>query len=226
MQYDGWTLRFANGVTKRSNSVSLLYPSTLDPEEKINFCEQCYLSQNITPCFKITPAAEPADMDQRLYSRGYFIHSIISFQTMDISRIQPEPLHEIHIETELKPGWIEDFIWMNEFEPARTSTYMDIMKQIRLQKCLISLKRDHQTIGVGLGILEDGFIGLFDIVVDKNYRNSGLGYLIVENILRWGRNNGAEKAYLQVLNDNSPAISLYKKMGFNEVYQYWYRMKR
>lgn len=226
MQYDGWILRFANGVTKRSNSVNLLYPSFIDPDEKISFCETLYALQNITPCFKITASTEPADMDQRLASRGYFIHSLISFQTMDITLIPAEPISEISIEIDLNPRWIDDFIRMNDFEPGRKSTYLNIMKQLQLPKCLISLARDHKTIGVGLGVMESNFIGLFDIVVDIAYRNTGLGYLIVENILRWGRKHGADIAYLQVLSDNSPAIRLYEKMGFKEAYQYWYRMKK
>ena len=226
VHYDGWILRCANGVTKRSNSVNMLYPSTLDLNEKISFCERFYDAQHITPCYKVTDISEPADVDQRLASRGYFVHSTISFQTMDISKIPGEPLREISIETGLKPGWMDDFIRMNEFDPMRKPTYIGIMKQIILPKCLVSLVRDERTIGVGLGVVENNFIGLFDIVIDKAYRNTGLGYFIVENILRWGRKNGADTAYLQVLTDNLPAIRLYEKMGFREAYQYWYRMKR
>jgi N-acetylglutamate synthase len=225
LQYDGWILRFANGVTKRSNSVNPLYPSTLDTDEKISFCEELYLSKKITPCFKITPETRPEEMDRRLATRGYLIHSCISFQTMDIAYIPPEQLGKISIETKLNPRWIADFIRMNEFDPGRQSTYIAIMKQLQLSKCLISLVRDHKTIGVGLGVVEGRFIGLFDIVVDKSYRNTGLGYLIVENILRWGRKHGADTAYLQVLTDNLQALRLYEKFGFKEAYQYWYRMK-
>jgi len=226
IQYDGWILRFANGVTKRANSVSLLYPSTLDLEEKISFCEDLYQSQNITPCFKITASTEPAGMDDRLAFREYFVHSKISFQVLDISHIAAEPINDIRIETELNPRWMDHFIRMNEFEPARKSTYIGIMNQLFLPKCLVSLARGHETIGVGLGVLEGSFIGLFDIVVAKSYRNTGLGYLIVENILRWGRKYGANTAYLQVLTDNTPALGLYEKMGFKEAYQYWYRMRK
>ena len=225
VQYDGWILRFANGVTKRSNSVNLLYPSTLDPEEKIDFCEKLYLSHHIAPCFKITSIADPPDIDQRLAARNYFLHSTISFQLIDISNWPREPLSDIRIETVLNPRWIDDFIRMNEFDRKRRATYIAIMEQLRTPKCLISLSRGHQTIGVGLGVTEGSCIGLFDIVVDKEYRHTGLGYLIVENLLRWGRKKGALTAYLQVLIDNTPAIRLYEKMGFREIYQYWYRMK-
>jgi hypothetical protein len=40
--YDGWLLNFANGYTRRANSVQTLYPSTLDLEEKIDYCEALY----------------------------------------------------------------------------------------------------------------------------------------------------------------------------------------
>jgi N-acetylglutamate synthase len=226
MQYDGWLLRFANGITKRANSVNLLYSSTLDPEEKIKFCERLYHSRSIPPCFKITSVADPADIDQRLANRGYLIQSTISFQVLDLAGIARDPLSDVRIETELNPRWIDDFIRMNEFDRKRKSTYISIMEQLHTPKCLISLARGRKTIGVGLGVAEDHFIGLFDIVVDKAFRNTGVGYHIVDNLLRWGRKNGAETAYLQVLTDNIPAIRLYEKMGFREQYQYCYRMKK
>jgi GNAT superfamily N-acetyltransferase len=226
MQYDGWILRFANGVTKRSNSVNLLYPSTLDPGRKIAYCERIYESQQIPPCFKITPVAQPAGIDQLLADRGYAIHSYISFQTMDIGEFPALSEANVKIEHELTPGWMDDFIRMNGFDPLRKKPYLGIMHQMNLPKCLISIHQGRHAIGVGLGVVEGRYLGLFDIVVDETHRNMGLGSLIVGHILRWGRKQGADLAYLQVLSDNSPALNLYKKRGFRESYRYWYRMKK
>jgi ribosomal protein S18 acetylase RimI-like enzyme len=226
MLYDGWVLRFANGVTKRSNSVSLLYPSALDPDEKIAFCENLYEAQGITPCFKITGISEPAGIDSRLDRAGYFIHSHISFQTVRIPEIAYSRNTEITLHTELTSDWMDNFIRMNAFDASRKPTYTAIMNQLILPKCLVSLEREGQTVGVGLGVLEGDFVGIFDIVVDPGFRNRGLGRMIVENILQWGRNNGAHVAYLQVLTDNAPAIALYQRIGFRESYTYWYRMKK
>lgn len=259
MQYDGWLLRFANGVTKRSNSVNMLYPSSIDPDEKITFCEDLFTNKGITPCFKITSIADPQDIDQRLEKQGYFIHSHISFQTLAFSVLGDVSMDKVmrkepgtsdglkknadslklpHQENILRPGpvtvmieetlnirWIDEFIQMNGFDPVRKSSYINIMEQKITPKCLVSVLQGDKTLGVGLGVLERNFIGLFDIVVDQPYRNAGLGSLIVENILLWARNLGAEIAYLQVLTDNIPAIKLYKKFGFSEIYQYHYRMK-
>ncbi|MDD4602194.1 MAG: GNAT family N-acetyltransferase [Bacteroidales bacterium] len=225
IQYDGWLLRFANGVTKRSNSVSLLYPSTINPEEKITFCEKLYEDHGITPCFKITSMADPPDIDHRLENRGYLIHSHISFQTLDISVYSGDQFRGATIETNLNPRWIDDFIRMNDFDPSRRSTYIRIMDLTLTPKCLVSVIKNKKTLGVGLGVIEGNVIGLFDLVVAREFRKTGLGHLIVANILRWGREKGAHTAYLQVLTDNIPAIRLYKKMGFIEQYQYLYRMK-
>ena len=79
-------------------------------------------------------------------------------------------------------------------------------------------------IAVGLGVAENGFVGLFDLVTDEKFRNRGFGKELVLNLIEWGKQNGAQRAYLQVMLNNAPALHLYEKLGFREVYQYWYRV--
>jgi ribosomal protein S18 acetylase RimI-like enzyme len=80
-------------------------------------------------------------------------------------------------------------------------------------------------IGCGYGIIENGYVGLFDIVVKKEFRGKGYGREIVEAILLRATENGINKAYLQVTWDNTVALNLYEKLGFIEKYRYWYRKK-
>lgn len=226
MLYDGWILRFAGGVTKRSNSVSLLYPSNIDPDEKITFCETLYRKSNITPCFKITSISAPEDIDSRLSARGYFIHSHISFQALEIKGYTASPSSGITIENDLNPSWMDHFIRMNGFDKSRKPVYLGIMNHILTPKCLVSIHLDNQVAAVGLGVLEGRYVGIFDLVVDPCFRRQGLALKIMNTILFWGAQSGAETAYLQVLADNLPALALYKKIGFLEAYRYWYRMNQ
>jgi ribosomal protein S18 acetylase RimI-like enzyme len=44
-------------------------------------------------------------------------------------------------------------------------------------------------------------------------------------ILSAANHRGVKKAYLSVVVGNVPAENLYKKLGFKEMYRYWYRKK-
>lgn len=50
--YDGWVLRFADGFTKRANSISPIYDFSLPLQTKLNFCEKEYRSRNLPIVYK------------------------------------------------------------------------------------------------------------------------------------------------------------------------------
>jgi ribosomal protein S18 acetylase RimI-like enzyme len=78
----------------------------------------------------------------------------------------------------------------------------------------------------GLGVKQDRFLGIFDIVVNPRQRRQGCGKAVVEALLAWGKQEGARTAYLQVTAENEPARQLYAGLGFQEEYQYWYRVRQ
>jgi len=53
----------------------------------------------------------------------------------------------------------------------------------------------------------------------------GYGKEIVETLLAKAMEKGIKKAHLSVVNDNTVAKALYEKLGFKEIYKYWYRKK-
>lgn len=69
--YDGWIIRLSNGYTKRANSVTPLYPSALEVEENIAYCERLYRQQGLPPIFRLTSHACPPGLDEALAARGY-----------------------------------------------------------------------------------------------------------------------------------------------------------
>lgn len=225
VQYDGWILRFARGVTKRANSINLLYPSTIPPAEKVAFCEKICRHESVAPCFKVTPAAEPSGIDGLLAGQGYGIRAEISFQTLPISARETTFHDDIRISSAIRPAWIDHFIRMNGFDAARRPVYAAIMRQVVTPMCMVTLEKEGAVAGVGLGVVEGRHLGIFDIVVAAEHRRLGAGRTIVGSILSWGAGQGAKVAYLQVLTDNLPALNLYDEMGFREIYRYWYRMK-
>ena len=82
--YDGWVLRFGEGFTRRANSVNALYPSTLDPVEKISHCAALYRARGMRPVFKMNAAVQPPDLDAILEQQGYQREGETCVQTLDL----------------------------------------------------------------------------------------------------------------------------------------------
>jgi ribosomal protein S18 acetylase RimI-like enzyme len=77
-----------------------------------------------------------------------------------------------------------------------------------------------------MGVLERGWLGVFDVAVDPRLRGRGYGRRVMLHLLGWGKAQGALNAYLQVARENLPARKLYARLGFHTQYHYWYRQKR
>lgn len=52
--------------------------------------------------------------------------------------------------------------------------------------CFILLIDDDSVVACGLGVLEDEYIGLFDIVTHENYRNKGYEAKLIRYLIQWG----------------------------------------
>jgi N-acetylglutamate synthase len=223
--YDGWILRFADGYTKRANSINPLYSSSQDPDQKIDFAEATYQRQNLPTVFKMTSAVFPGDLDEKLHTRGYQTNSPTSVQTIDISTANLQETHNANFEDDIPDAWLENYCRMNSVPSLHIKTLQKILQNILPNHCFASITSDNRIVACGLGVVQSGHVGLFDIVTDKEFRNRGYGQQIVRSILDWSRQHDAKTAYLQVMLDNMPALNLYAKVGFVEQYQYWYRVK-
>jgi len=225
MLYDGWVLRFAHGVTRRSNSINPIYQSLINLEEKIAFCEKVYSDKNLPTIFKLTSACNPPELDEVLSKRNYVRQAETSVQTYDLTTVLFETNTRIILDETLDEKWVNSFVDLNKFEDDKTQIYHEILKNIIPDTVYASYRISNQIVGCGLGVKQGDFIGLFDIVVDEEHRGVGLGYYIVTALMQWGKSKGATTAYLQVMTDNEIALHLYKKLGFLEKYKYWYRVK-
>ncbi|WP_325464495.1 GNAT family N-acetyltransferase [Pararhizobium sp.] len=78
-------------------------------------------------------------------------------------------------------------------------------------------------IAVSLAVHDNDLAGILQVAVADNVRRQGVGSSIVNASLRWARLRGARTAWLAVEADNGPAIQLYRKFGFKDVYRYCYR---
>ncbi|MCK5130274.1 MAG: GNAT family N-acetyltransferase [Clostridiales bacterium] len=221
--YDGWVLRFAEGYTKRANSINPIYDSKIKLEKKLGICEQIFSSKNLKPVFKITPNSCPDYLDKALSEQNYQIIDETSVQTLALGSLSGSDLNETETKFNLEDEWLDLFSRLNSVNEKNKLIYNKMLKSIVPINYYSSLSTDGKKIACGRVVIENDFAGLFDITVDNDYRNRGYGTQLVKNMLCIAVNNGAKHAYLQVTTDNDSAYNLYNKLGFEEVYKYHYR---
>ena len=223
--YDGWLLRFADGYTKRANSINPIYDSTYDLHQKIGECEKLYGDQLLPVIYKITPFVRPAHLDEVLAERGYSQIDTTSVQVLDLKHVRQPRLESVKISEDADSEWINTFYRMSQVKDEYKTTMVTMLGNIKTRKAMISLYVDGRAVACGYGVIEREYLGLFDIVTDPDYRNQGYAEQMILHLLQWGKQHGARYSYLAVVANNAPAKRLYKKIGYTEIYRYWYRVK-
>lgn len=68
----------------------------------------------------------------------------------------------------------------------------------------------------------DTWVGITDVRVAAEHRRRGLASAVLAALLGWAAERGAATAYLQVREDNEPALALYRRLGFEPHHSYAY----
>ena len=222
---DGWVLRFANGYGRRSNAVYPLYAGSKDVKEKIRDCEALYRSQGQRVVFKLTRACIPADLDAILVDDGYQADGHTSIQLLDVGNRAYIPDPAVALSETLSADWLTAYARMSALKDEDRATCERILRGILPARRFASIAVDGQIVACGLGVLQAGSIGFYNIVTDSAFRRQGYAWTVMTALLAWAKTEGAVRGYLQVMLDNPPALAMYARLGFREAYQYWYRMK-
>lgn len=222
--FDGWLVRFAQGYTKRANSVTPLYPSLLPAEEKIAWCEHLYQENQLPTIFRLLSFSEESQrLDQLLAQRGYCTvdRTLVWVLSLPCELVTENPAVRAISLTDWLPIYGQ---WSNRSSELQ-HVHRELLEQILSPVLFAVLYQQGTPVACGLGVLEHEVFGLFDIVTDPEQRRKGYGMQLVTSMLDWGKQQGAQSTYLQVVDTNLAAQQMYAKLGFQESYHYWYRLQ-
>ena len=223
---DGWILRFAEGYTKRANSITPLYHgSDEDLTQKIERCEAAYRRLNLKPIFRLTNQPKLETLDRTLAKLGYQKQDTVSVCIKDIDGGNIPNDNKATINSEISEEWLDRYVHAVDLPVRHWNTLSTMLDIIPYPVCYAMLKERSRFCSCGLGVLAKNYLGLFFITTVKQQRGKGYAQQLISTMLQWGKNNGAIQAYVQVEIENRSAINLYNKLGFIEAYQYFYRIK-
>jgi GNAT superfamily N-acetyltransferase len=220
---DGWLLRFSRGYTKRANSVNLLYPSALQLEDHIQRCEELYRARQQPCIFRLTSITAPGGLDQVLADRGYRVVDPSLVLALDLDGATAFPSVSHGMKEEPLDNWLDLYCRFEGSTRDQQFIHETMLQRIPGTRLLASFSERTEVVATGLGVLDRDCFGLFDLVTAPTCRKRGYGAALVMAMLSWAWERGSEHAYLQVVETNTPARCLYEKLGFRELYRYWYR---
>lgn len=226
-EYDGWVLRLSGGYTKRANSINPLTSieeGKIPIETKITYCKELFEKEGLPVVYKLTNSSQNNLLDECLQDKGYQKIDTTSVRVLNLDSLSFEHNNEVIIEKDLSDRWLKGYVKSNHISEEIAQNLLEPMLNKIVGKTIyVSIMVGGQAVAFGYGVVDQGYVGLFDILVDKQFRGLGHSKKIMNTILSQAKDLGADKAYLQVVVGNHIAESLYHKLGFREVYQYWYR---
>jgi GNAT superfamily N-acetyltransferase len=218
----GWVQRFADGYTKRANSINALAPEAQFTPEIREGLEAPYRARGLPPVWRLTPLT-PAEADPSLARLGY--------RRIDQSLVQAAPLDrrfladpEVQIAPVPSSDWLAHFALHSPVAPAHREAMTRMLTSIPAPVGFARVELAGRFAGFALGVVDGDHVGLFDVLVAPNARRQGLARRLTQSIGAWGRTHGARFMYLQVVATNIAALPLYASLGFASVYSYAYRV--
>lgn len=230
---DGWRLRYTEGVTRRANSVwPNAHEGAASLPEKLAAVEEFYAQRGAQARYQICEAMQPAELDAALAARGYSANSHSSVQhaaiTTLLERLPPlriYPDFEVEVSEEFDTIWYEAYCRSEATDDHRAAMLRGIFERIEPVHGFATVRMNGEPATVGLGVVEDGWLGVYCVATMPDYRRRGGARAVMRTLAIWGQLYGAEYAYLQVMEKNVNAQALYGSMGFAVAYPYHYREK-
>jgi GNAT superfamily N-acetyltransferase len=225
---DGWLMRYASGVTRRANSVwpnDAYGESTL--EAKLARVEHFYHARGLPARYQISPAMQPATLDELLALRGYRAVARTAVKTVPLAemlaRLEDAPPWEVEMMAQPSPMWWACYAEGDNVSPESLARRKAICANIRGAAAYAMVMREGEAIAVASATAAVGWVGFFNVATLAEHRRIGAARALMAALGVWGQTQGAVKAYLQVMADNETALRFYAHLGFTTGYYYHYR---
>ncbi|MGI8331509.1 GNAT family N-acetyltransferase [Actinomadura scrupuli] len=216
----GWRARYAEGVTKRANSVLC----TGDPGEvttAIEAAERFYAGRGLPAVFQVSGAARPPRLDGLLAGRGYTLVDPTLVMVRELQHTRPDS--RVVIGDAPTPRWLG--LWWSV--DGRYGTGLPAAERILtgVPAWYASIEEDGALLATGRAVPQGEWLGIYAMTVAPAARRRGLGREVLRALLARGRDQGRTRAYLAVVESNTAARALYEREGFRIAGRYHYRVR-
>ena len=214
---DGWLLRFSDGYSSRSNSVSTLDYRGTSPERSVVQVEAAYRREGLVPQFQISPASEPQGLESFIQKRGYIAKPPTAFMIAQARGMAEAGALRVLGSADA------DFVRLTRegsHSLADGDERLTTLARIELPKAFFIVKDGETAVACGASVATGDWASVYVMRTTPAHRGRGHGKRVLNGIAAWALAQGASNLYLQVDEANAPARRLYARAGFRDGYRY------
>lgn len=217
-----WLIRANGGYSKRANSTYVMgVEPGLDLDERFNAAAAFMRTRDLPLIVRESSLVSDLRIADGLQQRGYSLIDETIVMGCSLPPLDAPEAEQTDVDT-----WLRLYLRFEGGTKGNQTLHRDILGRIAAPTRFGVRCDDGEPVAIGQAVAEDDWVGLFSIATDPARRRLGHGRALVEQLLSWGRKQGAKRSYLQVEARNAPALALYEKLGYAEVYRYWYWVLR
>jgi GNAT superfamily N-acetyltransferase len=216
-----WQVRFANGFSRRSNSVNPLNANADFTGEQLQFFLQMYSEQTLPLIVRVPTLLSPS-VDDLLTREGFSAECECAVLCGALEETQPD----VGVEISAAPTreWFDAMHAAQQRANDHRLPYEAIINAVALPAGFAMLRDKGEAVALAYAAIDGDLLCFESVVTFPHQRGKGYTKRLIAALLHWAKSSGARMASLQVEVANTPALSLYRKIGLaTELYRYHYR---
>ncbi|MFY1596336.1 GNAT family N-acetyltransferase [Micromonospora sp. WMMD737] len=217
-----WRLRAADGWTGRANSALPVGDPDRPLPAALDAVERWYADLGQPPMVN-TPLPLAAPVGAELDARGWVGRPPVLVQTVPLAGLPPAAPERagappVELTAEPSDDWLAVAAGRKGGLPDAARHVLTAVDQVRFAH----VYADGTLLAIGRGTVtgQGRWLGLSLIEVLPEARRQGLAGRIIRALTDWGAAAGASRAFLQVEQRNTPAVTLYRALGFTTHHTY------
>jgi N-acetylglutamate synthase len=222
-----WLLRAADGFTGRANSVLAIGDPGLPLAAAISEVRRWYQARGLPAMVAVPfPLGQPrqASIDRFLDERGWHLRpgpaTVMTAEPGAVARQAAAAPVQVDVAAEPDDGWLALYRHRGRRPPP-------VSRRLLMSapwQAFASVREAGEVLAIGRLAAAGEWAGFTAFEVHPARRRRGLASALIAALAALARDQGMSGLYLQVENDNVPALSLYYRAGFTGHHGYHYRI--
>jgi len=219
-----WLLRSSGGFTARANSALALGDPGMDAEDAVAMVQEWYAGRGQPARLQVPDSTLDPQVARRLDTHGWTRSPEVHVMTAELGHVLQAADLGAATDLELRLDPKPDAEWLACYRqdggPLPEAARAVLTNHPAVQ--FASLRSGTQVLAIARVTVDGRWAGVFGVEVTPAARGRRLGATVTAGALRWAGQQGARRTYLQVQQDNEPALTLYERLGYTRHHGYHY----